>query len=125
MKTCYRATIAIAIASTLLVGCSYDCGLAKSTIANGTTRDAQGATLATVQASVSEYLHPSFLRLSVGVIGSSGSAGAPLKGHITRARLVTETGELLGEIPTGTSTLASDVIVALNVDLESDSEYDR
>jgi hypothetical protein len=58
-------------------------------------------------------------------MGSSSSAGAPLKGHVTRARLVTESGELLGEIPTGTSTLASDVIVALNMDLESESEYDR
>jgi hypothetical protein len=58
-------------------------------------------------------------------MGAAGSAGAPLKGHVTRGRLVTEAGELLAEIPTGTSTLYLDVVVALNVDLPSDAEYTR
>lgn len=57
--------------------------------------------------------------------GTSNSAGAPLKGHVTRARLLTESGDLLGEIPIGTSTLAQNTVVALNIDLASRKEYER
>jgi hypothetical protein len=42
-----------------------------------------------------------------------------------QARLVTETGQLLYEIPTGTATLYIDAVLALNVDLPSQAEYDR
>jgi hypothetical protein len=121
-----RASIlATAVASLSLSACSYDCGVVSRTVANGTVRDAADAALATAQAELSDHLHPSFLRLGVGVMGSSGSAGAPLKGHVTRARLVTDAGELLAEIPTGTSTLPSDGVVALNVDLPSRNDYSR
>ncbi len=44
---------------------------------------------------------------------------------MTRARLLTESDELIAEIPTGTSTLYVDVVVALNVELPSRSDYDR
>ena len=118
--------IAIAVTTLALSGCAlgWDCGTARSTIANGTVRDAANATLATVQADLAEDV-PTRFRLSVGVMGSGGSAGAPLKGHVTRARLVTETGELLADIPTGTSTLYIDVVVALNIELPSRDEYSR
>jgi hypothetical protein len=110
---------------TSLSACDYDCGVRGGTVASGTVRDAAGVALATAEARVVDYLRPTFLRLSVGIIAPAGSAGAPLKGHVTRARLVTESGELISEIPTGTSTLYLDVVVALNVDLPSRDEYDR
>src|SRR4051812_17265068 len=91
------ATFAAAMS---LSACSYDCGENGSTVANGVIRDAAGVTLATVQASVADHLHPSFLRLSVGVMGSANSAGVPLKGHVLRAQLVSASGEVLGNIPT-------------------------
>ena len=116
--------LGIAIAALSLSACGWDCGTLLRTIANGTLRDAAGVTLATVQAEVREDV-PTFLHLSVGVIAPPGAAGAPLRGHVTRARLLTETGELLAEIPTGTSTLYSEAVVALNVQLPSRAEYDR
>jgi hypothetical protein len=117
--------LATATAALSLSACGFDCGTVSRTVANGTVRDAAGATLATVQVDLSENVGPSFLRLSVGVMGSAGSAGAPLRGHVTRARLVTEGGELLAEIPTGTGTLYVDAVVALNLDLPSEDEYAR
>ena len=88
-------------------------------------RDATNAALATVEADLSDNVGPSFLRLSVGVMGPGGSAGAPLRGHVTRASFVTESGELIADIPTGTTTLYIDAVVALNVDLPSRAEYNR
>jgi hypothetical protein len=117
--------LAVTAASLSLAACDYDCGTTRRTVASGTVRDASGATLATAQVDLSDNLNPSFLRLSAGVTGPAGSAGAPLKGHVTRARLVTDAGELLAEVPTGTATLASDVVVALNVNLGSQAEYAR
>jgi hypothetical protein len=122
-RTSHR--FAIAIAAISLSACDYDCGTRGGTIASGTVRDAAGANLATVDASVTDYLRPTFLRLSIGVMAAGGSAGAPLKGHVTGARLVAESGEVLSEIPTGTGTLYLDVVVALNVDLPSREEYER
>ena len=117
----------LTIAMTALSACDigWDCGTVRRTVANGTVRDAAGETLATAQVDLSENVGPSYLRLSAGVMGPANSAGAPLKGHVTRARLVTEGGETLAEIPTGTSTLYIDAVVALNVDLSSDAEYAR
>jgi hypothetical protein len=117
--------LAILAAAISLSACSYDCGVVSRTAANGTVRDAGNAELAAVQVSVSEYLHPSFLRLSVGIMGPAGSSGAPLRNHVTSARLVTESGALLAEIPTSTETLYADAVVALNVDLSSREEYAR
>jgi hypothetical protein len=117
--------VAIAVAAFSLSACDYDCGTRGGTIASGTVRDATGATLAIVEASVTDYLRPSFLRLSVGVMAPGSTAGEPLKGHVTGARLVTETGALISEIPTGTSTLYLTVVAALNIDLPSRAEYDR
>jgi len=119
--------LAIAIAALALSACDlgFDCGTRRRTVADGTVRDGAGAALATVQADLSDNVGPSFLRLSVGVTGPGGSAGAPLKGHVTRARLVSESGELIATIPTDTTTLYVDVIVALNVDLSSSAEYAR
>ena len=117
--------VAIAVAALSLSACDYDCGTRGGTIASGTVRDAGGTTLATVEASVTDYLRPSFLRLSVGVMANGSTAGEPLKGHVTAARLVTETGELISEVPTSTETLYLTVVVALNVDLPSRQEYDR
>jgi hypothetical protein len=117
--------LAIAVAAIGASACGYDCGTARRTVASASIRDGAGVTLATVEVDLSENVRPSFLRLSAGVIGSPGSAGAPLRGHVTRARLVTESGSLLAEIPTGTATLQSDAVVALNVDLPSRAEYDR
>ena len=117
--------LTISAATALLSACSYDCGEKARTVATGQVRDAAGAALATATVVLSDNLNPSFLRLGVGVTGTPNSAGAPLKGHVTRARLVTDAGDLLGEIPTGTSTLAQDVVIALNVDLSSRSEYER
>jgi hypothetical protein len=117
--------LAVTTTALSLSACDFDCGTRGRTIANGTVRDAAGVTLATAQADLSDNVGPSFLRLSVAVVGAGGSAGAPLKEHVTRARLVTEGGELIAEIPTGTSTLYLDVVVALNVDLPSRGEYER
>ena len=117
--------LSIAVAALFLSGCDYDCGTRGGTAASGTVRDASGVALADVEASVTDYLSPSFLRLSVGVMAPGSTAGEPLKGHVTAARLVTETGEVISEIPTGTSTLYLTVVVALNVDLPSRAEYDR
>lgn len=119
-----RHALTISAASAILSACSYDCGERARTTAAGTVRDEAGLVLATASVDLTDNLNPTFLRLGVGVTGTPNSAGAPLKGHVTRGRLVTEAGELLGEIPTGTTTLAQDVIVALNTDL-SQSEYDR
>jgi hypothetical protein len=116
---------AIAATAFSLSACEYDCGLQGGTQANGTVRDAAGVVLGTAQASVGDYLRPSFLRLSASVNGTNGAGGAPLKGHVTSASLVTETGALLSAIPTGTSTLFSEGVVALNIDLPSRGEYDR
>jgi hypothetical protein len=115
----------LSTAALSLSGCSYDCGVERRTVANGTVRDVAGVSLGTVEANLSDNVNPSFLRLSVGIMGSAGSSGAPLRGHVTRARLVTEAGELLAEIPTSTATLYIDGVVALNVDLESEQEFGR
>jgi hypothetical protein len=119
--------LAVAIAALSLSACDlgFDCGTRARTVANGTVRDSAGAVLATAQADLSDNVGPSFLRLSVGVTAPGGSAGVPLKGHVTRARLVDEAGALIAEIPTDTTTLYLDVVVALNVDLSSRAEYSR
>ena len=120
-----RRIVAIAIAALSVSACGWDCGTVNRTTANGPLRDAAGATLATAQVDLSENVGPSSLRLSAGVMGPAGSAGAPLKGHVTRARIVTEAGDLIAEIPTGTATLYLDAVVALTgIDL-SRAEYDR
>jgi hypothetical protein len=116
---------AIVIGAVSLSACDYDCGTRGGAAASGTVRDAGGATLAIVEASATEYLRPSYFRLSVGVMAPGSAAGEPLKGHVTGARLVTEGGEVISEIPTGTSTLYLTVVVALNIDLPSRGEYDR
>ena len=126
-----RASRAIAIALTALSlsACDglldYDCGVVTKTVANGVVRDPAGATLATVQVDLSESVGPDLLRLSAGVMGPANSAGAPLKGRVTAARLVTESGELIATIPTSTATLYLDVVVALNMDVPSRQEYAR
>ena len=117
--------LAAALAVASLSACSYDCGTLGRTVANGTVRDAAGVTLATATAEVSDHLRPTFLRLSVGLMAPAGSAGAPLKGHVTRARLLSPAGDVIAEIPTGTSTLYLDGVVALNVDLPSRGDYER
>ena len=121
--------IATAIAALSLSACDglldFDCGVVSRTVANGVVRDPAGATLATTQADLSDNVGPSFLRLSVGVMGAGGSAGAPLKGHVTAARLEAESGQLVATIPTSTATLYLDVVVALNMDLPSRDEYAR
>ena len=100
-------------------------GSSVSTVANGVVRDPAGATLATVQVDLSENVGPALMRLSAGVMGPANSAGAPLKGRVTAARLETESGELIAAIPTGTSTLYVDAVVALNMELPSRQEYAR
>jgi hypothetical protein len=117
--------VAIVVAALSVSACSYDCGTERKTVATGTVRDAAGVTLATADVHLSDNLNPSFLRLSAGILGLPGSAGVPLRGHVTRARLVTEGGELLAEIPTSTATLYVDHVVVLNVDLSSEEEYGR
>jgi len=119
--------LAVAMSALSLSACDigWDCGTRSRTVANGTVRDAAGTTLGTAQVDLSDNVGPSFLRLSAGVMGPAGSAGAPLRGHVTRARLVNEAGELIAEIPTSTETLYIDAVVALNVDLSSDAEYSR
>ena len=116
--------LATAFTALSLSACGWDCGTAARTVATGTVRDAAGVTLATATVDLSENVGPSFLRLSVGVMAPAGSAGAPLKGRVTSARLVTEMGELIAQIPTSTETLYLDVVVALNVDV-SRTEYNR
>src|SRR4051812_33149846 len=100
-------SLLVLLATLSLSACSFswDCGTVRSTVATGTVRDAAGNTLATADAHISDNLRPTFLHLGVGLMGPANSGGAPLRGHVTRARLVTASGELLGEIPTGTETL--------------------
>jgi hypothetical protein len=117
--------LATAAAALSLSACGWDCGTITRTVANGTVRDAAGTTLASAQVNLTDEIGPSFLRLGVGLMAPAGSAGAPLRGHVTRARLTTETGELIAEIPTGTETLYLDAVVALNTFLSSRAEYDR
>jgi hypothetical protein len=117
--------VVAAIATLSLSACGWDCGTVLRTVADGTVRDATNAALATVEVDLSDNVGPSFLRLSAGVMGPAGSAGAPLRGRVTRARLVTGSGDLIAEIPTGTTTLYIDAVVALNVDLPSRAEYNR
>lgn len=119
-------SVALAVATLSLSACrlGWDCGTELRTTASGTVRDAANVTLATVEAEVRHDV-PDRYWLSTGVMGAGGSAGAPLKGRVTRARLLTESDELIAEIPTGTSTLYVDVVVALNVELPSRSDYDR
>jgi hypothetical protein len=109
----------------VITACDYDCGVLRHTIATGTVRDASGAALASVEVDLSDNVGPTYRRLSVGVTGATGSGGAPLRGHVIRARLVTESDELLAEIPTDTITLYVDVVVTLNVDLAKRAEYAR
>jgi hypothetical protein len=127
MPTRSSRFLATAFAALSLSACDlgWDCGTARSTIANGTVRDATNATLATVEVNLAEDVGPSMLRLSAGVMGPAGSAGAPLRGHVTRARLVTEAGELIADIPTGTTTLYIDAVVALNTNLASRDDYEH
>ena len=54
----------------------WDCGTVRSTVANGTVRDAADVPLATVQVNLAEDVGPSMLRLSAGVMGPTGSEGA-------------------------------------------------
>ena len=121
--------LAIAIATLALSACEglldFDCGVVRKTVANGVVRDPAGAMLATVQVDLSENVGPDLLRLSAGVMGPANSAGAPLKGRVTAARLVTESGELIATIPTSTATLYVDAVVALNMDVPSREEYAR
>lgn len=116
------ATTALALSACQL---GWDCGTVGGTVANGTVRDAADVPLAAAQVIVAEDVGPSSFRLSVGVTGAAGSAGAPLRGHVTRARLVTDAGELIAEIPTDVATLYVDAVVALNMNLPSRDEYDR
>lgn len=118
-------TLSIAAAAATLSACSYDCGTVRGAVAKGTIKDASGTTLGSVTADVTEHIGPRFIRLSVGVIGPPNAGGAPLRGHVTRARFVDAAGELLAEIPVSTATLYSEAVVALNLDLSSVDEYTR
>ena len=121
-----RMAYLVAVAAALpLAACSWDCGTVRRTVATGTLRDAAGVTLATVQVDLVERVGPSALELSAGVLGPAGSAGAPLRGRVTRARLVTDGGEVLAEIPTDTAALYPDAAVALRVARLSGAEYAR
>ena len=73
--------LVMALTALSLSSCAlgYDCGIVRRTTANGTLRDVAGVTLATVQVDLSESVGPSYLRLSAGVMGPAGSAGAPLR----------------------------------------------
>lgn len=117
--------VAIAALSLLSAACGADCGTVKRTVANGTVRDAANVSLATATADLSDNLNPTLLRLSVAVTGPAGSAGSPLRGHVTRARFFSELNELISEIPVGTSTLYVDAVVVLNLDLQSQTDYQR
>ena len=124
LRAARRTAIAIATLSLAACDLGWDCGTVATTMANGTLRDAANASLATVQVSLTEDV-PTRFRLGAGVMGPAGSAGAPLKGRVTRARLIAENGDLIAEIPTGTSTLYLDAVVALSMDLPSRNDYAR
>ena len=124
IRAARRAALATALLSLAACDLGWDCGTVATTMANGTLRDAGNTTLATVQVTLTEDV-PTRFRLGAGVMGPAGSAGAPLKGRVTRARLVSESGELIAEIPTGTATLYVDAVVALSVDLPSRNDYAR
>jgi hypothetical protein len=123
-----RTSRMLGVALTLtLTACdfTYECGVASRTTASATVRDAGNAALGTATAEVSEHIRPSFFFLSVSMMAPGGTAGAPLRGHVTRARFVTETGQLIAEIPTSTATLYVDAVFALNMNLPSRDEFDR
>jgi len=117
--------IILATATVLPSACTYECGTLRSTVASGTVRTASGNTLATAQATLSDFLRPTYMNLGVGLMAPAGSAGAPLKGHVTSAKLVTQTGELLYDIPTSTDQLYVDVVIALNTNVSSRDQYER
>jgi hypothetical protein len=94
-------------------------------VASATVSDPTGASLATAEVNLSDNVGPSFLRLGVGVMGPPGSGGAPLKGHVTSARLVDGAGNVLAEVPLSTETLYIDGVLALNQDLAIRAEYAR
>jgi hypothetical protein len=119
------AIVALAMATLMLSACDTECGTVRRTVANGTVIDASNVTLATATADLSDNVNPTYLRLSVAILGSPGSAGAPLKGHVTRARLVNDQNELIAEIPTSTASIFSDAVVVLNRDISSETEYSR
>jgi len=108
-----------------ITACSWECGTARRTVASAIVQSGTDAPVGTAQVNLSDNVGPSFLRLSVAVLGPPSAGGAPLRGHVTSARLVTEAGELLAEIPIGTETLYSEAVVALNADLRTRNEYDR
>ncbi len=53
------------------------------------------------------------------------SVTGSLRGHVTRAQLLTESGEVIAEIPATTDQLAVNVIVALRMKPLSEAEYAR
>jgi hypothetical protein len=113
----------IALAAMTFSAC-YRCGERSNSVASGMLHDDAGTLIATGEASLTDRLGPTSRHLTVAVSGTANSAGAPLKHHVVRGRLVSAGGEVLFEIPTGTETLYLTTVVALNKEL-SRSEYDR
>lgn len=83
----------------------------RETSVNGEIRDQSGALLGSAEPRLIETRGDSTMRrLHLVVMGTLGSAGAPLKGHVRAARLVATTGEVLHEFPVAPG-LADQVLV--------------
>ena len=124
-----RATASsfLTVAATILSlsACGYDCGTRGGTVANGGVLDASGVVVATASATLIENVGPSFMQFMVSVGTPIEAAGEPLRGHVTRARLVSEAGESLAELSTSVAPMSPNGVVSHSIELSSRADYDR
>lgn len=119
--------IMVGLLSALMTGCGVDCSTRTNiAFAAGGVRDATGAELAAVDASVIEDpALPERWSLRVSITAKQGSAGAPLKGHLTGGRLLYPSGEILHEIPLVSPVLTVENVASLQILLPDAASYER
>lgn len=102
LRTSRLALLALLVQASCVPLLDDSCGpVMRETGVRGEIRDAAGTRLATAQVSLMEVRggDPPRRILAIVMGPGYGSAGAPLKGHVTRARLVSgSTGQLLHEM---------------------------
>ena len=105
------ARIVIAACAALsLSACHRQCGIVSSTVGKATVRGPSGVAVASVSFLLREEVGPTKYYIAGGLETLGDVPRTGLWGHVTRARLVTASGETLVEMETASATFGGFVI---------------
>ena len=91
--------LSLVVLAILPSACTFDCSdYTNRTSASGVLRDAANAELAVASIALYEKVDTQNWWMTVDVESAFGSGGAPLRGHVLSARVLSATGEVLVEL---------------------------